>query len=98
MYTIHCSNEVIAIGQEIEKAMQNRQQGIIDKFKQTLNPIAKEMVENENLTHAMIYNAADLIPWDTKPEFSDKIEELDQYFNHPIRVRYNDFTAPFNCV
>jgi len=89
-------DQVIGIGQEIEQAMQNRQQGIIEKFQQTLNPLAEEIVENENLTNTMIYNAAYLIPWDTEPRFSDKIEELDHYFNNRLRIRYNNFTAPFN--
>ena len=89
-------DEIIGIGQEIEWAMKNRQQGIIDKFQQTLNPLAEEIVENDNLTSAMIYNAAYLIPWDTEPQFGDKIEELDHHFNNRLRIRYNNFTAPFN--
>lgn len=89
-------DEVIRIGQEIEQAMQDRQQGIIEKFQHTLNPLAEEIVENETLTNTMIYNAAYLIPWDTEPTFSDKIEELDHYFNNRLRIRYNNFTAPFN--
>jgi Gas vesicle synthesis protein GvpL/GvpF. len=89
-------DEIIGIGQEIEWAMKNRQQGIIEKFQQLLNPLAEEIVENDNLTSAMIYNAAYLIPWDTEPQFGDKIEELDHYFNNRLRIRYNNFTAPFN--
>ncbi|MBD2483285.1 GvpL/GvpF family gas vesicle protein [Planktothrix sp. FACHB-1365] len=89
-------DEVIQIGQEIEQAMQDRQQGIIEKFQHTLNPLAEEIVENETLTNTMIYNAAYLIPWDTEPKFSDKIEELDHYFKNRLRIRYNNFTAPFN--
>ncbi|CAD5967202.1 Protein GvpF/L [Planktothrix tepida] len=89
-------DEVIGIGQEIEQAMQDRQQGIIEKFQHTLTPLAEEIVENETLTNTMIYNAAYLIPWDTEPKFSDKIEELDHYFKNRLRIRYNNFTAPFN--
>lgn len=89
-------DEIIGIGQEIERAMQDRQQGIIDKFQQILNPLAQEIVENDNLTSAMIYNAAYLIPWDIEPQFGDKIEELDHHFNNRLRIRYNNFTAPFN--
>ncbi|MGL5133395.1 MAG: GvpL/GvpF family gas vesicle protein, partial [Planktothrix sp.] len=89
-------DEVIRIGQEIERAMQYRQQEIIDKFQEILNPLAAEIVENDNLTIAMIYNAAYLIPWDTEPQFGDKIEELDHHFNNRLRIRYNNFTAAFN--
>jgi hypothetical protein len=89
-------DQVVQIGQAIERAMANRRQGIIEVFQATLNPLAVEVVENDALTDAMIYNAAYLIPWDEETHFSQQVEALDQQFDQRLRIRYNNFTAPFN--
>ncbi len=89
-------DEVIAIGQAIEQGLETRQQAIIDTFRATLNPLATTIVENALLTSSMIYNAAYLIAWDDEPNFSDQIEALDQQFENRLKIRYNDFTAPYN--
>ena len=89
-------DEVIAIGREVETSLENRKQSIIEQFKINLDPLAEEIVENETLTNTMIYNAAYLIDWDTEPLFSQKVEELDHHFNSRLKIRYNNFTAPFN--
>ncbi|KGF72135.1 protein gvpF/L [Neosynechococcus sphagnicola sy1] len=89
-------DQVISIGQTLEKLLQNRQQTIIDAFATALNPLAVETVENDPLTDAMIYNAAYLIPWELESEFSDRVEALDQQFEQRLRIRYNNFTAPYN--
>jgi len=91
-------DQIVKIGQAIEQAIGDRKQGIIDKFQSILNPLAVEMVENDALTDSMIYNAAYLIPWDAEPQFSEEVEGLDQKFDHRLRIRYNNFTAPFNFV
>jgi len=89
-------DEVVRIGQSIEKAMEDRKQGIIDAFRQALNPLAIAIVENAPMMESMIYNAAYLIPWDDEPEFGHRIEALDQEFEGRLTIRYNNFTAPFN--
>jgi hypothetical protein len=89
-------DQVVRIGQAIEQAMDVRKQGIITVFQSTLNPLAVEVVENDLLTDTMIYNAAYLIPWDDEPQFSEQVESLDQKFDGRLRIRYNNFTAPFN--
>lgn len=89
-------DEVVAIGQAIERALTDRKQDIIQTFRETLNPLAGEQVENDTLTDAMIYNAAYLIPWETEPTFSTQVEALDSQFNGRLKIRYNNFTAPFN--
>ncbi|HCF27726.1 MAG TPA: protein gvpF/L [Cyanobacteria bacterium UBA11049] len=89
-------DQVVTIGQAIEQAMQSRQQSIVQVFQTALNPLAVEVVENDPLTDAMIYNAAYLIPWDVEPQFSDRVETLDDRFDRRLRIRYNNFTAPFN--
>jgi hypothetical protein len=89
-------DEVVVIGQAIESAMSDRRQQIIQAFQTILNPYAVEIVENESLTEAMIYNAAYLIPWDAEPEFSHQVEALDHQFNGRLKIRYNNFTAPYN--
>ncbi|MBP0012555.1 MAG: GvpL/GvpF family gas vesicle protein [Roseofilum sp. SBFL] len=89
-------DQVIGIGQALEQALQRRQDGIIAQFQQVLNPLAIEVIENESLTDAMIYNTAYLIPWDDEPEFSQQVEHLDLQFEGRLRIRYNNFTAPFN--
>jgi Gas vesicle synthesis protein GvpL/GvpF len=58
--------------------------------------LAIERIENDLLTDSMIYNAAYLIPWDAEPRFSEQVEALDQQFENRLRIRYNNFTAPFN--
>lgn len=88
--------QVISIGQEIERGMQQRQQKIIQVFQETLNPLAVEVVENERLTEAMIYNASYLIAWDEEEKFAAQLETLDRYFESRLRIRYNNFTAPYN--
>ncbi|OLP17609.1 protein gvpF/L [Leptolyngbya sp. 'hensonii'] len=89
-------DQVVRIGQSIEQAIQNRQDNIIQAFRTQLNPVAIEVVENAPLTETMIYNAAYLIPWDAEAEVSDRIDALDQQFGGRLRIRYNNFTAPFN--
>lgn len=89
-------DEVVRIGQAIEQAMESRKQTIIDAFQQALSPLAIEAVENDLLTDAMIYNAAYLIPWEKEPQFSEQVEMLDHQFEDRLRIRYNNFTAPFN--
>jgi len=89
-------DEVVAIGQAIEKAMGDRKQTIIQSFQAELNPLASEIVENDTLTESMIYNAAYLIPWDAESAFSHHVEALDHQFDQRLKIRYNNFTAPFN--
>lgn len=89
-------DEVVSIGQAIERAMENRKQDIITAIRTALNSLATEVVENDTLTESMIYNAAYLIPWDAEAEFSSQVEMLDQQFNERLKIRYNNFTAPFN--
>ncbi len=89
-------DQVVAIGQAIERAMADRKESTIEIFQTTLNPLAKAVVENDLLTDNMIYNAAYLIPWDDEPLFSDRVEQLDQQFANRLRIRYNNLTAPYN--
>ncbi|OYD90379.1 protein gvpF/L [Nostoc sp. 'Peltigera membranacea cyanobiont' 210A] len=87
---------VIQIGQTIEQGMNDRKQGIIDVFKSTLNSIAIEVVENAPQMDTMIYNSAYLIPWEAESQFSEHVEALDRQFENRLRIRYNNFTAPYN--
>ncbi|MGI0489806.1 GvpL/GvpF family gas vesicle protein [Pantanalinema rosaneae CENA516] len=89
-------DEVVKIGQAIEKAMETRKQGIIAAFRSSLNPLASEIVENDTLMESMIYNAAYLISWDSEPDFNHQVEALDHQFDQRLKIRYNNFTAPFN--
>ncbi|MBD0302963.1 MAG: GvpL/GvpF family gas vesicle protein [Tolypothrix sp. T3-bin4] len=88
--------QVIQIGQAIEQGMSDRKQGIINLFQGTLNSIAVDMVENPPQMETMIYNAAYLIPWEAESQFSEQVEALDRQFEERLRIRYNNFTAPFN--
>jgi hypothetical protein len=89
-------DQIVKIGQAIEAEMGERKQDIIQAFQETLNPLAIEQIENDLLTDSMIYNAAYLIPWEAEPEFSEQVEALDLRFEERLRIRYNNFTAPFN--
>ncbi|PSB27164.1 GvpL/GvpF family gas vesicle protein [Stenomitos frigidus] len=89
-------DEVVAIGQAIERALESRKQAIIQTFRDTLNALSGDRVENDTLTEAMIYNAAYLIPWQAEPDFSAYVEALDHQFDGRLKIRYNNFTAPFN--
>ncbi|MBW4474181.1 MAG: GvpL/GvpF family gas vesicle protein [Stenomitos rutilans HA7619-LM2] len=89
-------DEVVSIGQAIERAMEARKQAIIQTFRETLNPLANDRVENDTLTESMIFNAAYLIPWETESDFSQQVEALDHQFDSRLKIRYNNFTAPFN--
>lgn len=91
-------DEAIAIGQELEAAIEERQQTIIDAFVNTLQPLSYEYVEGELLTESMIYNGSFLIDWQKEPEFAAAVENLDRQFENRLRIRYNDFTAPYNFV
>jgi hypothetical protein len=46
----------------------------------------------------MLYSVAFLIDWDHEPEFAIAIEKLDAKYDNRLRIRYNNFTAPFNFV
>lgn len=91
-------DEIVVIGQAIERAMEHRKQTVITAFREALNGAAIAVVENDTLTETMIYNAAYLIPWDSEPNFSQLVEALDQQFDNRLKIRYNNFTAPFNFV
>lgn len=91
-------DEAIEIGQELESAIEQRQQAIIDAFINTLKPLAHEYAEGEMLTESMIYNGSFLIDWDREVEFAAAVEDLDKQFENRLRIRYNDFTAPYNFV
>lgn len=87
--------EVIEIGQMIEEGLQLRKEEVIDGFRDHLNTLAEEVVENETMTEEMIYSAAYLIPWESEFQFSEKVEAIDQKFSARLRIRYNNFTAPY---
>lgn len=89
-------DQVIRIGQQIEAALEDRKQGVIAQFREALHPLAVDVIENDPLTDAMIYNAAYLIAWNGEAEFSHAIEALDHEFEDRLRIRYNNFTAPYN--
>ena len=89
-------DEVVSIGQAIEDRLEHRKNTVIEAFRTVLNPFSTDVVENDPLTDAMIYNAAYLIPWEDEPDFADAIEALDSQFEDRLRIRYNNFTAPFN--
>ncbi len=89
-------DQVVTIGQAIAAAMEERQRAIVATFQTQLNPLAGQVVENDPLTDAMIYNAAYLIPWDDEPTFAAAVEALDHQFENRLRIRYNNFTAPYN--
>lgn len=88
--------QVIFIGQQIEAALEERKQGIVDQFHRALAPLAKDVLENAPQTDVMIYNAAFLIPWESEAEFSQAVEAIDGTFGDRLRIRYNNFTAPYN--
>ncbi len=87
---------VVRIGQELEQMLETRRQGIAATFLQTLRPLSSEVVEGELLTENMACNFAFLIPWEREPEFSQQVENLDHHFQQRLRIRYNNFTAPYN--
>jgi hypothetical protein len=89
-------DQIVRIGQAVEQAMSDRREAIISAFQITLNAMAIEVVENDVLTEAMIYNAAYLIAWESEAEFSQRVERLDRQFDGRLKIRYNDFTAPYN--
>lgn len=89
-------DEVVRIGQSIERAMEQRKQSIIQAFQGTLSPLTPASVDNDLLTDTMIYNTAYLIPWDSEPNFGHHVEQLDKHFNERLKIRYNNFTAPYN--
>jgi hypothetical protein len=88
-------SEIIEIGKLIENGLQLRKQAVIDAFCSELNALAEEFVENDPMTEEMIYNAAYLIPWESESNFSQKVEAIDQKFGDRLRIRYNNFTAPY---
>ncbi|MEH2051609.1 GvpL/GvpF family gas vesicle protein [Nostoc sp.] len=87
--------EVIHIGQLIENNLASRKESIIQVFFDELKPLADEMIENAPMTEDMIYNAAFLIPWEQESIFSEQVEAIDQKFGERLRIRYNNFTAPY---
>ncbi|WP_392535982.1 GvpL/GvpF family gas vesicle protein [Nostoc sp. C117] len=87
--------EVIHIGQLIETNLASRKESIIQVFFDELKPLADEIIENDPMTEDMIYNAAFLIPWEQESIFSEQVEAIDQKFGERLRIRYNNFTAPY---
>ncbi len=90
--------EAIAIGQALEAALEERQQEIIERFLAVLRPLSHEVVTGELLTETMLYNGAFLIDADKEPAFAAAVEQLDAEFDRQYRIRYNNYTAPYNFV
>lgn len=88
-------SEIIEIGKLIENGLLFRSSAVIDVFRSELHPLAEDFVENETMTEEMIYNAAYLIPWDSESKFRERVEAIDQQFGDRLRIRYNNFTAPY---
>ena len=91
-------DEVIGIGQALEQAMEARKQEVIAQFEEALFPFAFEVRQNDILTETMIYNTAFLISWESEPEFGEKVEAIDAQFAPRLKIRYNNFTPPYNFV
>lgn len=91
-------DEVIQIGQALEQGMEGRKQDIISRFEEVLIPFAFEIKENDVLTETMIYNTAFLINWDAEPDFGEQVEAIDAEFSPRLKIRYNNFTPPYNFV
>ncbi|OCQ99696.1 protein gvpF/L [Oscillatoriales cyanobacterium USR001] len=88
-------DQIIQIGQMIEVALARRKEIVIDAFRSELNSLAIEVIESAMLREGMIYNAAYLIPWESEPKFGETVEIIDQKFSDRLRIRYNNFTAPY---
>ncbi len=89
---------VVEIGRALEQILEQRRSQIAQAFTAALSPLASEQVEGELLTENMAYNSSFLINWEDEPLFAQKVEELDQAFQGRLRIRYNNFTAPYNFV
>ena len=87
--------EVIEIGQAIEGGLEIRKEEVIQTFRDALDALAEEVIEGETMTEEMIYNSAYLIPWEEEELFSEKVEAIDSKFSDRLRIRYNNFTAPY---
>ncbi|MEA5567678.1 MULTISPECIES: GvpL/GvpF family gas vesicle protein [unclassified Anabaena] len=87
--------EIIHIGQLIESNLAARKDSVIQAFFNELKPLASEVIESDPMTEEMIYNAAFLIPWENESLFSERVEAIDQNFTERLRIRYNNFTAPY---
>ncbi len=88
-------DEIINMGQNLEDGLTGRKQIIIDTFRKELNPLSIEIIEGENMTEDMIYNSAYLIEWSEEKLFSEIVENIDKRFSDRLRIRYNNFTAPY---
>jgi hypothetical protein len=89
---------VVEMGRALEQLLEQRRQHIAHTFTAALAPLASDCVEGKLLTENMAYNSAFLINWEDEPAFAQKVEELDQAFQGRLRIRYNNFTAPYNFV
>jgi len=86
---------VVQIGQALEQLLESRRQQIASTFLETLRPLCHDQVEGELLTENMAFNCAFLIPWEEEPRFAQRVEDLDRQFQGRLRIRYNNFTAPY---
>ncbi|MGQ9836548.1 MAG: GvpL/GvpF family gas vesicle protein [Cyanobacteriota bacterium] len=89
---------VVEIGRALEQLLEQRREHIARSFTTALSPLASDRVDGELLTENMAYNSSFLINWEDEPSFAQKVEELDQAFQGRLRIRYNNFTAPYNFV
>ncbi|GAB4215142.1 MAG: hypothetical protein OHK0012_14610 [Synechococcales cyanobacterium] len=87
---------VVRIGQELEQLLEDRRTFIAQSFIQALTPFTVDRVEGELLTENMACNLAFLIEWDDEPQVAQQVEHLDHLFQGRLRIRYNNFTAPYN--
>lgn len=91
-------DEAIEVGQAVENALEQRKTKIVDHFIAALSPLAAKHIVGKSMTVDMIGNVSFLIANDREPEFAQKVEEIDGLYNSRLRLRYNNFTAPYNFV
>lgn len=91
-------DEAIEVGQAVENALEQRKTKIVNHFITALSPLASKSITGKPMTADMIGNVSFLIANEREPEFGQQVEAIDALYGSRLRLRYNNFTAPYNFV
>ncbi len=94
-------DQAIEVGQIVANALEQRKTRIVNHFMALLSPMALKSIIGKPMTTNMtdmIGNISFLIENDREPEFAQQVEAIDALYDSRLRLRYNNFTAPYNFV
>lgn len=92
------TNDLIEIGQMVEKALLDKKEEEAGKILELLKPLAMEFVEGKLVGEQMFLNASFLVSKGQEIAFDNQMAELGEQLGEDIKIKYVGPLAPYNFV